>query len=144
MTWRHFAMHELVRAGWGPPRPEHLRALDALVLEVLDPLREHVGVPVRVTSGYRSPAHNRAIGGSKTSQHCVGEAADFKVHGYTAEQVAGVIARLGLPVDQCIWYDPARGGHVHVSHRPAGNRGQFLHAPDTGGYTPWSQHATHP
>jgi uncharacterized protein YcbK (DUF882 family) len=115
-----------------------MTALDLLVRYVLDPLREHVGVPVRITSGYRSPQHNRLIGGSPTSQHCKGEAADIKVHGYTAEQVAVIIAQLGLPVDQVIWYDPDRGGHVHVSHSATRNRGQFLHAPDTGGYKPWS------
>jgi uncharacterized protein YcbK (DUF882 family) len=138
MTWAHFDRSELVQSRWGSPGVAEMTALDLLVRYVLDPLREHVGVPVRITSGYRSPRHNAVIGGSPRSQHCRGEAADIKVHGYTAEQVAVIIAQLGLPVDQVIWYDPARGGHVHVSHSAKHNRGQFLRAPDTGGYRPWS------
>ena len=107
--------------------PAARMALSALVAEVLDPLRAAMG-PIRITSGYRTHAVNEAIGGSNTSQHCKGEAADIKlVHEHNAQQLADAIAQLDLPVDQCIWYADDCGGHVHVSHTSIGNRGQFLH-----------------
>ncbi len=120
------------------PPPEARANLEVLVRYVLDPLRWALGVPVRITSGYRTPAVNEAVGGSPTSQHMLGEAADVMVRGYTAEQLATVVVRLGLPFDQLIWYDLERGGHVHVSlttRRP--NRGETLHAPAASGYLPW-------
>ena len=121
------------------PPPEAQRAMQVLVAQVLDPLRTALGRPVRVTSGYRAPAVNRAVQGSPTSQHMAGEAADIKADGLSAEQLATAIVRLGLPYDQVIWYAPERGGHVHVSfttRRP--NRRQSLHAPAAGGYRPWA------
>jgi hypothetical protein len=120
------------------PPPEAQAAMALLVANVLDPLREHLGRPVRVTSGYRAPAVNRAVSGSPTSQHMLGEAADIKVEGLSAEELARVLVGLGLPVDQVIWYAPGRGGHVHVSFTAKrANRGQALHAPARGGYVAW-------
>lgn len=120
------------------PPPEAARRLGLLVERVLDPLRGELGRPVRITSGYRSPAVNAAIGGSRTSQHMTGEAADIKAEGVSAPDLAAAIVRLGLPVDQVIWYAPERGGHVHVSHRADGRqRGEVLEAPAGGGYVAW-------
>ena len=121
------------------PTPEAQRAMQILVAYVLDPLRAGIGSPVRITSGFRAPEVNRAVNGSPTSQHMLGEAADIKVDSYKAEALATAIVRLGLPFDQVIWYAPERGGHVHVSlteKRP--NRGQMLHAPAAGGYVAWT------
>ncbi len=121
------------------PTPEAQRAMQLLVANVLDPLRQALGRPVRITSGYRAPLVNRAVSGSPTSQHMLGEAADIKVDGVSAEALAAAIVSLGVPFDQVIWYAPERGGHVHVSFtvtRP--NRRQTLHAPAVGGYTPWA------
>ena len=121
------------------PPPAVQPAMLRLVEVVLDPLRVALGRPVRVTSGYRAPAVNRAINGSPTSQHMLGEAADIKVEGLSAEALATAIVQLGLPVDQVIWYAPERGGHVHVSFtdtRPT--RRQALHAPVSGGYNAWA------
>ena len=109
------------------PPAEVVVSMRKLVSAVLDPLREEEG-PIRITSGYRAPDVNRALGGSTRSQHCTGEAADFKlVHEHDAERVAALVYEMGLPVDQCIWYEPEVGGHVHVSHTRHGHqRGQFL------------------
>lgn len=109
------------------PPPQAVVCLRALVARVLDPLRGEAG-PVRITSGYRAPEVNRAIGGSSTSQHCAGEAADLVlVVDHDAESVADLLYAMQSPVDQCIWYEPEVGGHVHVSHRRDGRqRGQFL------------------
>ena len=51
----------------------------ALCLEVLQPLRDYVGAPIHINSGYRCKALNEAVGGVKNSQHCVGEAADIRI-----------------------------------------------------------------
>lgn len=121
------------------PPAEVQPAMQRLVAVVLDPLRAALGRPVRVTSGYRAPAVNRAVNGSPTSQHMLGEAADIKVDGVSAEALATAIVQLGVPFDQVIWYAPERGGHVHVSFtdkRP--NRGETLHAPASGGYPAWA------
>lgn len=127
---------------WAKPR------ILALVQNVLDPLRGHLGRPIRITSGFRSQALNERIRGAPKSQHMLGEAADVKVLGMESREVVGVIAALRLPVDQAIWYDAGIGGHVHVSHtRERPNRGELLHAWQkplgdgrytTGGYNRWS------
>lgn len=77
---------------------------------VLDPLRRHLGRSVEISSGFRSDAVNRAVGGSSTSRHLTGEAADLKVSGLSPEAVAATILALGLPVDQVI----DEGGWTHV------------------------------
>lgn len=60
----------------------------------LQVLRDEVGKPIVVTSGYRSPAHNKMIGGASASKHVLGQAADFKVSGMTPKQIFDVITRL--------------------------------------------------
>ena len=105
------------------------------VTEVLDPIRRYIGRPVRVTSGYRSEGVNIAIGGSKTSAHRYGFAADIKARGLTAAELVAEIVALGIEFDQLIGYDEKRGGHVHIGLSPSGrNRRQVLWAPTTGGY----------
>jgi uncharacterized protein YcbK (DUF882 family) len=50
-------------------------------------LRNHIGKPIQITSGYRSPKHNKKIGGAKASKHILGQACDFKVSGVTPAEV---------------------------------------------------------
>lgn len=57
-------------------------------------IRNKVSVPVKINSGYRSPEHNTKIGGSKTSQHLLGKAADIVIDGYTPDEVADLIEEL--------------------------------------------------
>lgn len=137
----HFTLAELTDTETGlsnTPGSEHIAALSRLVALVLDPLRSDLGRPVRVTSGFRSPAVNKAVGGAATSQHLRGEAADIKVDGMTTADVARTIHRLRLPVDQCI-VERGDSGWVHVSTRLDGkNRGQYLASPKAGQYDPWS------
>lgn len=111
------------------PDARALAALRHLCVAVLEPLRTRIGRPVIVTSGYRSPRLNRAIGGAPGSQHSRGEAADIVVPGMTHREVARII-RDHLPFDQLILEfanptDPARGW-VHVSARVTGNRRNVL------------------
>ena len=60
----------------------------------LQVLRDEVGKPIKITSGYRSPEHNAKVGGVKSSRHITGEAADFKIAGMTPKEVAAVIEKL--------------------------------------------------
>lgn len=119
------------------PGPAERANLRKLVETVLQPLRDHLGKPVRISSAYRSQLLNRSIGGADTSQHMSGEAADIKVDGMTAAELAAAIVRIGLPFDQVIGYVPELGGHVHVSHNAhATNRGQQLWSARKKSYTP--------
>lgn len=86
----NFTLHELLRSDTAERQPALMRAqleppadvvrnLEHLVATTLQPLRDALGVPIRVSSGYRSPRLNRAVGGSATSQHLVGQAADISL-----------------------------------------------------------------
>lgn len=113
------------------PPAEALAKLRAVVDNVLDPLREAIGMPITITSGYRSPEVNRAIGGSKTSQHMLGEAVDF-----VCKDMASAFAYIlkHLPYDQLIWEfgTDAQPDWIHVSYRADGrNRRQALRASKT-------------
>jgi zinc D-Ala-D-Ala carboxypeptidase len=80
----HFTLAELTRSqtaqrkGIGNmPTPEHVQNLELLCKEVLEPLRKLYGKPIRISSGYRSAALNKAVGGSAASHHCSGMAVDI-------------------------------------------------------------------
>ena len=118
------------------PQPEHLINLAVLVHKILQPVRDKFGV-VTVNSGYRSSQLNKAVGGSQTSQHCNGEAADIECYGIPNKQLAEWI-RDNCDFDQIIleFYDPAdpQSGWVHVSNRLDGsNRKACLSAVREGG-----------
>lgn len=108
------------------PDAAAVAALRALAKNVLQPIRDHFGKPVIVTSGYRAPAVNRAIGGSATSQHVRGEAADFTVAGESNLVVARWIVA-NLEFDQLI-YEFGETGWLHVSYRTGRLRKQVLRA----------------
>ena len=113
----------------------HLQALKALAKEVLQPIRDMHEGPVTVTSGYRQPALNEAVGGTPTSQHPKGEAADIAV-GRPADNKARSeqIARSGIPDDQLIC--EFGGEWLHVRHRLHGpQRRQVLEAYKVKGVT---------
>lgn len=129
----HFTLAEMtasqaaVRRGIANvPGPAALLALKALCGNVLEPVRAHFGKPVVVSSGYRSPKVNVAIGGAPTSQHCLGEAADFTVPGISNLDVCQWMMR-ALKYDQLI-YEFGEAGWVHVSWRAGRLRHQELTA----------------
>ena len=107
--------------------PEDLKAnVTTLVDAVLDPLREAWGKPITVNSGYRCAALNRAVGGSPSSQHTKGMAADITT-GNRADnrRLFQLIVDMKLPYDQLI--NESGFSWIHVSHRADGrNRGQIL------------------
>lgn len=129
---KHFTIAELCRSNTADRfgidnrcKKEHVANLTQLVEHVLDPLREAYGKPIIVNSGFRSEALNRKIGGSATSDHMKGMAADI-TGGNPNEnrRLFYLIQELGLPFDQLI--DEKNFSWVHVSHRGATNRNQIL------------------
>lgn len=128
------------------PSAEHVVALTCLARELLEPVRELLGVPLRVVSGYRSPALNARVGGATGSQHLQGEAADVVPVGMDVAEamaaIADAVRGAGLPVDQAIVYPSARTPFLHLSYRrDVSGRGQLLMSQAPGGhggpYTPW-------
>lgn len=94
----------------------------ALTENVLQPLRDAWGKPLKVNSGYRCKALNAAVGGVPTSQHVKGEAADIAAG--DPVKLARLAVKLGLPFDQMILYP----SFVHFSHKLAGEqRGQICY-----------------
>lgn len=103
------------------PTPEASAALDALMWNVLDPIRRMWGRPIIVNSGYRCPKLNAAVGGSATSQHMKGEAADITAGDSTKnKELFDMIERSAIPFDQLI--DEKGYRWIHVSYRPNGRR----------------------
>jgi len=118
------------------PSSEHIRNIQLLVKYVLQPLREALGSPIRITSGYRSEALNKAIKGSKKSQHCKGQAADlqFKVDGVMSNKMIwDKIIELDLPFDQMI--NEFDYSWIHISYNEEYNRKAMLEAYKESGKT---------
>lgn len=115
------------------PTPEHLENLKVICTEVFDKVREHFDVPIYISSGYRSAALNKAIGGSATSDHNNGKALDLdqdgKGNGVTNRQVFDYI-KDNLEFDQLIWEfgSSQNPDWVHVGYRKGANRKQILRA----------------
>lgn len=98
--------------------------LQKLIEAVLDLLREWYGKPIRVNSGYRCEALNEAIGGSKTSQHCLGEAADITAGSKEENKKLFEYIKDNLPFDQLI--NESDFSWIHVSYREGRLRKQVL------------------
>ena len=110
------------------PGLEEIVNLTVLTHHVLQPVREHFGV-ISVNSGYRSPELNTKVGGSKTSQHCFGQAADFEQMGTPNAEVATWISN-ELDFDQLILEFYTKGksnsGWVHCSFKKDGSNRQKI------------------
>ena len=123
------------------PTPEHIRNIQLLVKFVLQPLREALNKPIKVTSGYRSESLNKLIGGSKRSQHCKGQAADiqFRVDGVMKnKEVWDKIIELELPFDQMI--NEFEFSWIHISYNHEHNRKSLLEAYKENGRTKYKYH----
>ena len=102
--------------------PVELAAAKSLCMNVLEPVRRFFGAPLRINSGYRSPAVNLLVGSKPGSQHERGEACDFEIEGVSNYDVAHYIKGSTIDFDQLILEayhegDP-RSGCVHVSRKP--------------------------
>lgn len=130
---KYFSIAEMVRSDTADRKginnrlpQELLPAMNALIDNVLDPLREWYGKAITVNSGYRCPELNAAVKGSKTSQHMKGEAADIDTGDRQQNKLLFEYIRKNLPFDQLI--DESNFAWVHVSYRADGNnRKQVLY-----------------
>jgi zinc D-Ala-D-Ala carboxypeptidase len=120
------------------PTPEVTANLKVLCEKVLQPIRDHYGKSVKVSSGYRAPEVNAAVGGSKTSGHCMGQAADIEIAGVPNHELAEWIQN-NLAFTQVILEFYTRGvpdsGWVHVSYVPSNLKKQSLTAVKENGKT---------
>jgi len=110
------------------PNQEHLNNMQILIRDLIQPMRDALG-PIRISSGYRSPVLNRAIGGSTKSQHCKGQALDlqfWKEGEMCNKEIYDWVLKEGIEFDQMInEFDYA---WIHISLKDKGNRKQVLEA----------------
>ena len=124
------------------PIPQHIENFKLLAEKVFEPVRVHFGVPIHISSGYRSIELNKCIGGSLTSQHCTGEAIDIDMDGspsgVTNKMVFDYI-KDNLVYDQII--NEFDYSWVHVSYAANGkNRKQVLRAVRVNGKTTYQNY----
>jgi zinc D-Ala-D-Ala carboxypeptidase len=120
------------------PGEAEIANLKTLCEKVLQPVRDHFQSGVKVNSGFRHPDVNAKVGGSKTSDHCKGQAADIEIPGIANADLAGWIMN-NLEYTQLIleFYTPGvpDSGWVHVSYDPANLKKQNLTATKKDGKT---------
>ena len=126
---KNFSLEEMYRSDTArrcgidnkPQTEEVVENLRALCTEVLQPLRDHLGKPVVVSSGYRCKDLNKKVGGVENSQHLKGEAADIKVR--DREELIDVMRYImdETDFDQLIREKSGSTEWVHVSHKRNGN-----------------------
>jgi len=124
----HFDLSEFIKSDFAirnsidnTPSQEIITRLQQLCCNVLESVRLHYNKPIKINSGYRGSALNKAIGGSESSQHCKGEAADIEIMGVDNRELALWI-KANIDFDQLIleFYDKKEkdpnSGWVHVSY----------------------------
>lgn len=140
---RYFTIYELCKSGTATnkgisniPSQAELVNLEALVDNILDPLRSAWGKPIVINSGFRCDKLNRAVGGASGSQHKTGEAADIEDSSRNREanrRLFELIRSLGLPFDQLV--NEFNYDWIHVSFSRTRRRGQVLEAKKVNGRT---------
>ena len=142
---KNFSLAEMVKSETAlrhdmdnTPGEAEIENLKRLAEKVLQPVRDHYGKGVKVNSGYRHPEVNAKVGGSKTSDHCKGQAADIEIPGVANADLAEWITK-NLDFTQVIleFYTPGipDSGWVHVSYNPADLKKQVLTATKRDGKT---------
>lgn len=140
---KYFTLKELCKSATATrygidntPTEDVAKNLNILVYKVLDPLRDKIGIPVIVNSAYRCKRLNELVGGSKTSQHLKGQAADIQTVGDKKNRELFELAK-ELEFDQLIWEygDDTRPDWVHISYCEGKNRHQILRAVKKNGVT---------
>ena len=132
---KNFALSEITHSNTAKrlgidnePTEVHLQNMQHLVDNLLQPLRDSIG-PIRISSGYRNPSLNRAIGGSRSSQHCKGQALDiqfWEMGQMNNKVIYDFILDSNMEFDQMInEFDFA---WIHISLKDKGNRKQVLEA----------------
>ena len=142
---QNFTLHEMTKSETAlrygmanEPSQTEIDNMQTLCEEVLQKVRDYYGMGVKVNSGYRHPLVNSKVGGSTTSDHCKGFAADIEIPGIANADLAQWIAD-NLEFRQLIleFYTPGvpDSGWVHVSYNPADNKKQVLTATKQDGKT---------
>ena len=135
---KHISLKEATRSNTAQrlgidnfPTNDVLIKMQLIANKIFEPLREYVDCPIYISSFYRSPELNTAIGGSKNSQHCKGEAIDLDdVYSKVKNKVFFNYIKENLDFDQLIWEfgDEQNPAWVHVSYKEKGNRNRILKA----------------
>lgn len=142
---KNFTLEELIKSETAlrhdmdnTPGEAEIAALKLLAEKVLQPVRDHFGKGVKVNSGFRHPEVNAKVGGSKTSDHCRGQAADIEIPGVANAELAQWI-KDNLEFRQLIleFYTPGipDSGWVHVSYVAEDNKKEVLTATKKDGKT---------
>lgn len=149
----NFTLEELIEAGSARrlgleeqfnPSADIICNLNALAKNVLQPLRDAVGHSIQVTSGYRSPKVNKAVGGAKNSDHLYGYAADIQlwINGENKNQLLfDTVLRLRLPFRQMIdeFGTSDNPAWIHISYNENDNKKECLRARKVNGKTVYSR-----
>jgi hypothetical protein len=132
---KHFSLEELIASQTAKarginnlPDTKAVVNLNALCINVLEPLRVAMGHPIKIGSGYRCKELNKAVGGVSNSQHMTGQAADLCIDGDKEKGKRWfAYIRDHLPFDQLIWEHNKKGNYwVHVSYSTTRNRKQVI------------------
>ena len=150
---RNFTLSELIKSDTAirkginnNPNAGQIEKLKLLCENILQPVRDHYGMPVVVSSGFRSAQLCIKIGSSINSQHTAGQAADFEIFGISNQELAHYIDK-NLDYDQLIleFWNPEdkNSGWIHCSYKnPEENRKEFLRAyRDTNGKTKYEKYS---
>ena len=132
---KNFVLSEIIRSNTAKrlgiknePTKKHMEGIQRIITNLIQPMRDSLG-PIRISSGYRNPELNRAIGGSSKSQHCKGEALDlqfWQMGKMMNELIYEWVLDSGLEFDQMInEFDFA---WIHISLKAKDNRKQVLEA----------------
>ena len=133
---KNFTLSEIIKSNTAKrlginnaPNKEHLKNMQVLVRDLIQPMRDVLG-PIRISSGYRNPELNRAIGGSSKSQHCKGEALDLQYWSkgkMSNKEIYDWVVKSGIEFDQMI--NEFDYSWIHISLKSNGkNRKQILEA----------------
>ena len=143
----YFSVQELCVSGSYPKLVQvpkqgtnEYRNVVTLIEKLLDPVREKLGKPIRVTSGYRPAALNKAVGGASNSNHLYGNAADIHTGNDSTDNMLIVksLLELGIPYDECIIEgakfsasgEITSAKWIHLAYRSGGNRMKLLWTSD--------------
>jgi hypothetical protein len=106
-----------------------LKSLDNmlnLIFYCLNPIRTRLGLPMKVSSGYRCSKLNEKVGGASNSQHVKGQAVDFIVEEMSAKEVIKFIKNTNIEYDQLIYEKRGAAEWIHISFVKDRNRNQYL------------------